>query len=544
MLAFIRRLIAVASRCVAAILVAVALLAPGARADEVDTGPPPGIAPAAISLENLLRANARAVGTLPPGLPPGRRERWTTALGSMTGTITEVEFGEDFREDEVLGPDHVAKGSSAGRSWSMNANGQVCFGNGLHRSDNVDAVALRSHSRLGVALLGRVQTPIDAYVVRVQPANGRLEYRFFDAKTFLLDRIEEIRQARRLTVSFSDYRTTHGLTDPWHVHVSDGFATNDEDRVLVSLDLGIRIAASELGVPTPKPPLISVADSPVRVSAEMSGDDIVIPVGIGGHTVDFILDSGASGIVIDNALAQAFGIKEYGRITDETAGTYVESNVVIPQMTVGTLRLDNVHARSLPFAQWSDSGKPIGGLLGFDFIADVVWHVDYQRGTLDAIAPSSFVPPASARAFPVTFDDFVPTFGITIDGVPGPAFILDTGAYRSTIFSRYVQMHANRFPDRGLGEAMTAAFPFVNDFSGVGGSVEYRPLELGPVVVGTWSFPTWLFDVTQNASAFEFEDYDGLIGQDFLRNFDVYLDYPNARIYLVPNDRFRQRWPA
>lgn len=91
---------------------------------------------------------------------------------------------------------------------------------------------------------------------------------------------------------------------------------------------------------------------------------------------------------------------------------------------------------------------------------------------------------------------------------------------------------------------MTAAFPFVNDFTGVGGSVEYRPLELGPLIVGTWSFPTWLFDVTQNASGFEFEDYDGLIGQDFLRNFDVYLDYPSARIYLAPNERFRQRWPA
>ncbi|HEX3671884.1 MAG TPA: retropepsin-like aspartic protease [Candidatus Cybelea sp.] len=462
----------------------------------------------------------------------------------MTGTITEVEAGDDFREDEVLGPDHVAKGRNAGRLWSMNANGQVCFGGGLHRADEADDAALHTRAHLGITLLGRVQTPADAYVVRVQPPSGRLEYRFYNPKTFLLDRIEEIRHARRLTVSFSDYRTTRGLAEPWHVHVSDGFATNDEDRVLVSLEVGIRIAPSELSIPTPGAPLISVNSSPDRISADMSGDDVIVPVGVAGHTVNFILDSGASGIVIDNGLAQVFGIKEYGRITDETAGTYVESNVVIPQMTVGNLTLANVHARSLPFAQWSDAGKPIGGLLGFDFIANVVWHIDYQHGTLEAVAPSSFTPPAGVRSFPVTFDDFVPTFGITIDGVAAPAFILDTGAYRSTIFSRYVTMHAGQFPDRGLGEAMTAAFPFVNDFTGVGGSVEYRPLELGPLIVGAWSFPTWLFDVTQNASAFEFEDYDGLMGQDFLRNFDVYLDYPSAHIYLAPNERFRQRWPA
>jgi hypothetical protein len=540
----IRRSSPAASACAAALIAAATLITEPVCADDLDTGPPAGIVPAAISLDAVLRANARAQGTLSPGLPASRREHWTISLGSMTGTMTSVSSGRDLREDEYLGPNHVASGIADGRLWNMNANGQVCFGSGLHRSDDIDLDAIRARVHSGVILLGRVQTPVDAYVVRIQPAGGRLEYRFYDAKTFLLDRLEEIRQARRLTITLSDYRTTQGLTEPWHIHTSDGFATNDEDRTMTSLELGIRIEPAELSVPAAGAPLISLVASPQSVPAEMSGDDVVVPIAIAGHTVDFILDSGASGIIIDNALVEDFGIKEYGRITDETAGTYVESDVVLPQMSSGTLTLRNVHARSLPFAQWSDTGKPIGGLLGFDFIHDVVWHIDYQHATLEAIAPNSFVAPANARAFPVTFDDFVPTLGVALNGVPGPAFVVDTGAYRSAMFSRYFEMHANRFPDRGLGEAMTASFPFVNDFTGVGGTVEYRPLELGPFVVGSWSFPTWLFDVTQNAAAFEFEDYDGLIGQDFLRNFDVYLDYPDSRIYLAPNDRFRQRWPT
>jgi hypothetical protein len=28
---------------------------------------------------------------------------------------------------------------------------------------------------------------------------------------------------------------------------------------------------------------------------------------------------------------------------------------------------------------------------------------------------------------------------------------------------------------------------------------------------------------------------DGVIGPDFLRFFDVHLDYPNGTVYLVPN---------
>ena len=360
----------------------------------------------------------------------------------------------------------------------------------------------------------------------------------------MLDRVEEIRRARRATITFSDYRATDGLTEPWHIHTTDGFSTNDSDRVMTSLALGAGILPSELAVPADSRPLISPPSAVTQVPIVLSGDVVVVPVTMGAHTVDFLLDSGASSIILDGAVADLLGIKQYGRITSETASTYVESDIVIPRMTIGPLVMSNVHAESLPFTQWTDTGTPVGGLLGYDFIRDVVWHVDYEHGTLEAIAPGSFSPPPGAQGFDVTFDDNVPTLGVTIAGVSAPAFILDTGAFRTAIFSRFVQAHGSSFSDRGLGEAMTAAFPFVDDFTGVGGTVEYRPLQLGPLAVGRWSFPTWLFDVTQNAASFEFEDYDGLIGQDFLRNFDLYLDYPHAKVYLIPNARFRARWPA
>jgi hypothetical protein len=130
----------------------------------------------------------------------------------------------------------------------------------------------------------------------------------------------------------------------------------------------------------------------------------------------------------------------------------------------------------------------------------------------------------------------------TIGGAAVPALILDTGADRSALFSRFANAHPQQIADRGLGAATQAAFPFADDFAGVAGLVEYRPIQAGPFVLGPWPFPKWLFVVTQNASSFEFEDYDGLVGQDVLRNFDLYLDYPHSKIYLVPNDRFHQRW--
>jgi hypothetical protein len=517
------------------------LLVAKAAADELDTSPPAGIAPTTMTLSRLIAANKRAEGALEHGVAPTRRELWKTSFGAMTGTLTYVESGKNFRADQSLGPSSTAWGSWDGRTWQMNANGQVSLGSGLHRSDDIDSFALE-HGGTGVTLLGRVAQPVDAFVVRVDPSGGRLEYRFYDAKTFRLVRLEEIRDGRRVTVTLDDYRTTDGLVEPWHIHTTDGFSTNDGDRVLLSLQIGTTVAPSEIAIPPDRLSLLPSSWLPAKIPATMSGDAFVVPVKLGHYTVNCIFDSGADGVVIDSAVTAALQLRTYGRVTSETAGTYVQSDVVIPTMSIGNVTLNGVHARSLPFTQWTDTGEPVAGLLGYDVIRTAVWHLDYVHGTIEALPASTFTPPANARALVATFDDDVPTVDVTIDGLPGPAFVLDTGADRSAIFSRYTDAHPRELRDRGLGEAMEDASPFINDFSGVGGTVDYRPLEVGPLVVSGWSFPKWLFEVTQDAPSFELEDYDGIIGQDLLRNFDVYLDYPHDRIYLIPNDRFQQRW--
>jgi hypothetical protein len=224
------------------------------------------------------------------------------------------------------------------------------------------------------------------------------------------------------------------------------------------------------------------------------------------------------------------------------AGAFDVSSALIPELDVGSLQLRNVHAEAVPFVRYGSDGKPIAGLLGYDFIANAVLHVDYERGTVEAIDPSSFVPPPGAKALDVHFDDRVPTVAASLEHVPAGAFILDTGADRSALFSSFLNAAGSRISDSGLGTSMRAAWPFVKDMGGVGGTVDYRPLQVSAFAFGGWTFPKWLFYVTQNAPTFEIEDYDGLIGQDVLRNFDVYLDYPHSKIYLVPNDRFRQRW--
>ena len=69
-----------------------------------------------------------------------------------------------------------------------------------------------------------------------------------------------------------------------------------------------------------------------------------------------------------------------------------------------------------------------------------------------------------------------------------------------------------------------------------------RPVQVSSLSLASVNFPRWLFLVTEEQNAFNQEDYDGLIGQDALRNFDVYFDYRHYKVYLVPNQRYRDRW--
>lgn len=516
-----------------------AALPAAGRSDATLTAPPAGIVATHTSLAHVLHAWRASYGTHSSN---PRREHWTTLRGKVAGTRDELFRGDDFRIDQTRGTFHTAYGSFNGHAWDMNENGQVITESGLHQRTNRDDAALR-RAGPGVTLLGTVANPLGAYVVRVAPPKGRLEYVFFDPKTGAMVRIESVRDGHRTVTTFDDLRTERGTTRAWHFTYDDGRKGNLFTAQLVSLDTTTPMSDTVLAIPSDTRALISLPPgSTVSLPAEIIGDRVILPFRIDGRVVDFQLDSGASGILIDRAIVKALKIKRYGKRTGETAGEYVESDVVLPKLSIGSVTLRNVSATSVPFLNFANAKTPVAGLMGFDFIESTVVHIDYRNGTLALIDPSTFVPPAGAIALPIALDDYVPVVRSTIGSASNLPFILDTGADRSTLFPLFARRHPHQARDRGLGTSLRAEFPFVDELHGVGGEVAYTPLQVGPFTLAKWSFPTWLFYLTQNAPAFAGEDYNGLIGQDVLRYFDVYLDYRHQLIYLKPNQRYADRF--
>lgn len=520
---------------------ALAVMLLGADADVNDDGtaPPPGITATKTALAVVLAMHRKAVGKLTPGLTKTSDEQWKVHAEGLDGASTDVTSGKDERDDETLGPLHSASGTLGGKNWHQNQNGEVVIEHDLHHLSDTSRHSLATADK-NVTLLGTTTTP-DAYVVRVAPPGGYLEYLYYDRTTGNLVRKDLDSRGRRHVTVYSDFRTTAGITEAWHEHTSDGRIENDGDYTRTALTYGNPVDPKALAIPIATTP-VTLASARVQIPIKLIEDRVIVPVTIDGRTVDFQLDSGASTILIDDLIVDALKLPVYGKAIGDTAGSYKNATTVIPQMTFGGVTMKNVEADSAPFTFWSDDKTPVAGLLGFDFIDGAVVHIDYLHSTLEAFDPASFVPPAGAIALPIGLDDDVPLVDVGIGHAIGHLFIVDTGADRSTIFSPFVAAHPNDVTDQGLGDEMVASYPFVTDFDGVGGSVHYRPLQVGPFKFASYVFPKWLFNGTHDAPSFEGDDFDGLVGQDVLRNFDVYLDYAHEKIWLVPNDRYRSRW--
>ena len=526
----------------AAIAVLVAVSCATAVRAASNTDPPLGIVPTTMKLATMIALHKKAVGQ-PASPQPSTSETWLYTQGSFGGTIVRVASGDDYREDVTLGPFHTASGAYRGTSWEQNANGIVVRVTGIHRRDEIDraafARALTTDS--GVTLLGE-DAAENSYVVKVAPAGGRVEYLFFDKDSHLLVRSERAIEDQRVVTSYDDFRTTNGETTAWHRTATDGRPFNDESYQLQTLDYLKSVDPSRLQIPSSDTSHLKLASAKVDLPGQILSDRIILTAQINGRAVDFQLDSGASEILLNKAVADALKLPSYGKQTETTAGTYTTTRSIVPRIDFGGATLENVAVTTAAFHTWADDATPVAGLLGFDFIAGCVIRIDYVHGRVQAIDPATFDPPVAAIELPIRLDDDVPVVGLKIGATTSDRFILDTGADRSTLFSSFVLAHPQDAADQGLGQQFTEAYPFFDRVAGVGGTIRVTRTQVPSLVVGSASFPRWLFSVVHDAAAFEGEDYDGLLGQDILRNFDVYLDYPQLKIYLVPNDRYRERW--
>jgi hypothetical protein len=486
-------------------LVASGFVASAARADDTPTA------------DELVERSKIATGA--DHRPDTEHETWTVHLAGLDGTYETERHGSDNVMLTALGPFRTARGSWHGEKWHQNENGETI----------VDRAEPSQVEKMLSQTVERVREPVDAWELVTTYASGHVTRAYYDPHTYELVRSEHVSAGHTSHTSYEDFRTdAHGRVRPWHFFGGDDRPDNDFDYRLIRDDEDETIADADLAIPRDRRTLVEFPEGSdtVRLPARIVGGRIYVRVDIAGRGLDFLLDSGAGAITIDDAVARELKLPIYGRSTQTVAGSFPTGRVVVPSVAIGALAMRDVVMHTLPYSAPETKTVRVVGLLGYDFLAGTSLRIDYADGTIDALRPGALVAPPGAGALDVRLNSGTPVARATIGTATGDDFIIDTGAaFSYVIFQRFARLHRDELQSQNAARVG----------SGVGGSFSYRPIETTRVILGAWSLDDATGVEALAPNAFGFDNEDGLIGSDILKRFTVYLDYADGRVLLEPS---------
>lgn len=277
---------------------------------------------------------------------------------------------------------------------------------------------------------------------------------------------------------------------------------------------------------------------PVSVPIEVSNNHVYIRACYGTLMLWFLLDTGAGNSLLNLATAESLGVDLGQRFEARGAGAGTSRgaqlagvSVVLPEVA-GTqievsaaLALDDLAAFE---------GRPVHGILGYNFIAAYVLGIDYQRQRLLLHDRAAFRYAGTGTRLPITLPGNHPHLRAELlldDGgrVAGD-FVVDVGSSLAVALTKPL-VEAHRLLERTGPTIQRPAG------RGVGGSA--RPhigrvaeLRLGNQVVRR---PVTMLH-GDSAGVFSTATYfEGNIGGDVLRRFLVYFDYGRPEMILQPN---------
>jgi predicted aspartyl protease len=447
-------------------------------------------------------------------------EEWRLFQDGTVGAYKVNRWGKDIRETTTLGPLSYERGVLHGVRWEQNRNGVTFTVTGIHEQrDAVSDRAFRDPSDDRDARIVGESVALNAYVVEVNPPAGRREWLYIDKRTGNISRREYVERRRRYVSTYDDYRQVEGIPEPSRVRTTDSLG-NEREQILVTRLLDptpdphdVEIPASRRVVEFPE------RQTTVRLPVRFVNGLAVVRVIVGRAGYDFLLDSGAAGIVIDPFVVDQQGFDRYGARMGSTLGSFPESTTIVPQMTIGGLRMRNVVTRVVQIPFHLDTKTRVAGLLGFDFFADTVVHIDLDKSLAEAIAPERFHAPPDASSVSVALDDKTPAVRARA-GTTSGRVVLDTGANR-TVFEAAFAERGDFSPER---------FATTMHVRGMGGFANAEPTRVPTFELGG----IYTRQATADVSSADLgtEDIDGIIGTDLLRSYDLWFDYRLNAVFL------------
>jgi hypothetical protein len=530
---------------VAAFVSASVLFCREASAASIDA-PPPNLAPTNVHLATILAAHEAAVGKPLAGAPNTVIEDWNYTDSGIGGTVHVERSGSNYHSRITAGPLVEEFGQLDGARWHRDYNGFVSPTTEIDEVTfyadyvNEDAADPKNDARI----IGVTQGDHPAYVVEVKVSGAsHPEWIFYDVSTGMIVRVERIiRNKHRIVTTFSDFRATGGVTSAWHIHDYWDPKEFDDDYVRTAMQVGVPVSAAQFAQPQNSSQLPAYASMGFKLPAKIYDDGtIVVRMTVKGRGLDLMLDTIDNEDILDENVAHQLGLPTYGHVDHLSDGSAVSFYTTIPTATIGGATYSNLVVDAMPYNFLMSWDTQVVGELGYDFLANNVFEIQYDDGGSLTILPANLFdapdPVPGGVSYPLDLDDGIPFIRVPIGDDVSRNVALALEFTRSTLFGEWTSTHADQMTGASKGHGQ-ADLPFADNGS-FGEKLDVWLAAPTHVSFGSVNFQQPQILATNMPIDFSADrSVDAALGFDFLRWFDVYLDYPHDRIIVKPNSFF------
>lgn len=267
-------------------------------------------------------------------------------------------------------------------------------------------------------------------------------------------------------------------------------------------------------------PFAIAGDSRIYVTAFVNGSD----------SLRFLVDTGASSIVLNTNSPKLKGLIHNGELADNL-GTSGENSVEYSNdnsVKVGTIQYDKAGCAHIPYPpEYWDGVFGLNGLAAFNI------EINYDDFKIYCYPKETLTVEDSYVSLPFTYKYDVPFvhLHIKLNGTLHNLLLeVDTGS------DRIIDLNTPFVNKNNLLETQKP-FAISRIASSDGGSGELKNVFFDEVIVGPYimpkvagAFSTLIFGMQSK------ENIDGMIGNNFLKRFNMLIDFNTDKLYLQPNN--------
>jgi hypothetical protein len=252
-------------------------------------------------------------------------------------------------------------------------------------------------------------------------------------------------------------------------------------------------------------------------------------------TLNFVLDTGSSGISLDSATVSFLGLKPVP--TDKTirgiAGIRKVSFLYNRKLHFPGITVDSLNFHINDYSILTEVyGEQIDGIIGYSLISRYILKVDYDSMRITFCTPGTMRYPRGGFLLKPTISQLVThPFRIRDEKALTARFLYDMGAGLCMLYSKEFVSDSN-FMDKKRKK-------YIKQGEGLGGKIDMELTVIREVKIGPYRFrnvPVYIFDDQTNIT--QYPQLGGLMGNDLLRRFNVILNYGKGDIYLLPNKHY------